>query len=228
MADFALAKIQKSLIRKPLAGGAFFAPVDVDIPAAFTTGGTFTIPMATPAGPGGTPAAVPGFTSIGAISKDAAPTFTPETETSDVETWGMLEPSRTDIISRKTSISFTAQETNLKSLELYHNVDLSGILADSTTGEVSFADPTAPDLIYHRAIFVAVDGSGPRAIYIVKVVPNFIITEVSEQAWNDGEAMAYQITGQAKVDEDLGYAVKTHFCGPGWKALLDKTGFKSA
>ncbi|QBP33247.1 major tail protein [Gordonia phage BrutonGaster] len=212
--------IRKALIRKPLAGGILFAPKSAASPTSWTT---FT------AGP---PATITfnkptGFEPLGAISKENPPTFTPETEVSDVETWGLLEASRTDIISRNTTVNFVAQETNRKVLELYHNADYSNVTPDAQTGEVQFADPTAPDVIYHRAAFVTVDGQGDRAIYIIKYCPNFIITEVGEQSWSQDGAIDYNITGRAKVDEDAGYAVKTIICGPGWKALEAEHGFGS-
>lgn len=210
--------VKKSLIRKPLAGGVLFAPVTAPIPTSWTqlTGGAIVFNKPNDHEP------------LGAISKENPPTFTPETESSDVETWGYLEATRTDIISRNTTVNFVAQETNRRVLELYHNADLSTVEADALTGEVQFADPTAPDLIYHRAAFVAVDGQGDRAIYVIKYCPNFIITEVGEQSWSQEGALEYNITGRAKVDEVAGYAIKTIICGPGWEALKAHHGFDTA
>lgn len=210
--------IKKSLIRKPLAGGVLFAPVTAPIPTSWTSLNSGVITFNKPND----------HDPLGAISKENPPTFTPETETSDVETWGLLEASRTDIISRNTTVNFVAQETNRKVLELYHNMDLSAVEADADTGEVEFADPTAPDVIYHRAAFITVDGQGDRAIYIIKYCPNFIITEVGEQSWSSENAIEYNITGRAKVDEVAGYAVKTIICGPGWDALQAVHGFDTA
>ena len=205
--------IQKKLIRKMTAGAVLFADIETAIPDKLTSGADaeFTVPT--------------GFTSLGAVSKDGSPSFTPETETSEVESWGLLEPSRTDIITRTTNVAWTSQETNKRVLGLYHNVDLDDVTADATTGETEFADPTSPDVIYHRAMFVGIDGQGENAVYIVKVCPQFTITEVGEQTWNADNAVEYQLTGQAKVDEELGYAVKTVFCGPGWKKIAAAAGF---
>lgn len=215
--DFAtLRDLKQSLIRKPLAGAVLLAPMSTAIPTAFTTGATADL------------AALTGFKSVGHISRDNSPTFTPETQTSDVESWGLLESARTDIISRNTTISWTGQETHKLNLELYHNVDLSAVTADATTGEVAIADPTDPSIVYHRAIFLSVDGSGANAIYVIKVCPKFTVTEVAEQTWNQENAIEYNITGRAKVDEDEGYAIKTIFAGPGWKALAADAGFSAA
>nr|WP_296763809.1 hypothetical protein [Rhodococcus sp. (in: high G+C Gram-positive bacteria)] len=216
MASFAeIRDLKQSLIRKPLAGAVLLAPLSADVPQTFTTGTTAEL------------AALTAYKSVGHISRENSPTFTPETEVSDVESWGLLESARTDIISRNTTISWTGQETHKLNLELYHNVDLSAVTPDATTGEVSFADPTDPSIIYHRAIFLSVDGSGANAIYIIKVAPRFTVTEVAEQSWNQESAIEYAITGRAKVDEDEGYAIKTFFGGPGWKALGAETGFSA-
>ncbi|MBM4707932.1 hypothetical protein GS982_01305 [Rhodococcus hoagii] len=214
--DADVRKLQQSLIIKPLAGAVLLAPADTAIPEKFTTGAAATLQALT------------GFKSVGHISKENSPTFTPETETSDVESWGLLEAARTDIISRNTTITWTGQETHKLNLELYHNVDLSNVKGDKDSGELGFADPTAPALRYHRAIFISVDGAGADQIYIIKVVPKFVVTEVSEQAWNQESALEYAITGRAKVDETLGYAVKTIFAGPGWKKIVTAAGFELA
>lgn len=208
--------LKQSLIRKPLAGAVLLAPASTAIPASFTSGATSEL------------SALTGFQSIGHISRENAPTFTPETELSEVDSWGLLESARTDIISRNTTISWTGQETHKKNLELYHGVDLSAIEADAVTGELSFADPTAPSITYHRAIFISVDGAGADQIFIIKVVPKFVVTEVAEQSWNQDSAIEYAITGRAKLDEDEGYAIKTVFAGPGWKKLVTSAGFTVA
>lgn len=208
--------LKQNLIRKPLAGAVLFAPIATAIPAAFTTGATSEL------------SALTGFQSLGHISRENAPTFTPETEMSEVESWGLLDSARNDIISRKTTISWTGQETHKKNLELYHNVDLSAVQGDATTGELSFTDPTAPSVTYHRAIFISVDGAGTDSIYIIKVVPKFTVTEVAEQSWNQDSVLEYAITGKAMLDEDLGYSIKTVFAGPGWKQIVTDAGFTLA
>lgn len=208
--------LKQNLIRKPLAGAVLLAPIETAIPTAFTSGATSEL------------TALTGFTSVGHISRENAPTFTPETELAEVESWGLLEAARTDIISRNTTISWTGQETHKLNLELYHNVDLSAVTGDATTGELGFADPTSPSITYHRAIFVSVDGAGTDQIFIIKVVPKFTVTEVAEQTWNQDSVLEYAITGRAMVDEDLGYAVKTVFAGPGWKKIVTDAGFTLA
>ena len=214
MADNATIKgIKKKLIRKALAGSVLLADVDAVSPVAFTTGtgAVFTVPA--------------GFEPLGAISREGAPTFTPETESSDVESWGELEATRTDLISRNTTITWTGQETHRRNLELYHGVDLSAIEADATTGEVAFADATDPATRYFRAIFIGIDGRDEDAIYVIKYCPRLTITEVAEQQYGSETEIGYGFTARAKVDDDLGFAVLNVFAGPGWKDLSDLHGF---
>ncbi|RDI65761.1 phage tail tube protein [Nocardia pseudobrasiliensis] len=214
----ALRNLQQSLIRKPLAGAVLLAPLSTNLPAAFTAGETADlIDLKTT-----------GFTSLGHVAKDGAPAFTPETETSEVESWGLLESARTDITKRNTKITWTGQETHKANLELYHNRDLSTVTYDKVTGETSFADPTEPSLMYHRALFVGIDGAGADTIYVIKVVPKLTIVEVAEQSWKQDEALSYQFTARAKLDDKLGYAIKTVFGGPGWKKIAAAAGFSAS
>ncbi|WP_143549001.1 hypothetical protein [Rhodococcus sp. ACS1] len=204
--------LKQGLIRKPLAGAVLMAPYATAIPTAFTAATTADLQSLT------------GFTSLGHISKEGSPTFSVETETNDIEAWGLPEAARTDIISRSTSVSWTGLETHKTNLELFHNTTISAT-PDATTGEVSFTDPTTPSTVYRRAIFVSVDGAGTNAIFIIKVMPKFTVTEIGEQQWSEEGALEYPITGVAKTDDVLGYAVRTVFGGPGWKALSASHGF---
>ncbi|MGS2809395.1 phage tail tube protein [Nocardia sp. MW-W600-9] len=218
MADFSVLRdLKQSLIRKPLAGAVLLAPLSTEVPDKFTDTAGALIDLK-----------AAGFESLGHISKEGAPTFTPETETSEVEAWGLLESARTDIISRNTTIKWKGQETHKKNLELYHGRDLSTVKFDAASGETEFTDPTDPSIVYHRAVFLSVDGAGANAIYIIKFAPKLVVTEVDEQGWSQENAVEYGITARAKIDETEGYALKTVFAGPGWKALATKAGFAAS
>ncbi len=204
-----------SLIRRPNKGFVLIGDMSATIPAAFTSGVSAEFQGLSGAG----------FESLGLIDKGAPPTFTPEVESSDVEAWGALEPPRTDIITRKTTVAATMLETKRRNLELYSGVDLSAITADATTKEISFNDPTAPETRYHRVIVGLVDGAGANTIYYLRILPRATVTTVGEQAWTQEQALAYNVTWSAKIDEDLGYAVKHVLCGPGISPLLADMGF---
>lgn len=202
-----------SLIRRPNKGFVLIGDKDVAIPTSFTSGVTADFQGLTD------------FESLGLIAKDAPPSFKPDVKSNDVESWGALEATRTDILTKDLSVSFTAQETKKRTLELYSGISLDAINADATTGEIQYNDPTSPETRYNRIIFGMVDGAGADAIYILKILPRATVTEVGEQSWSQEQALAYNMTIKAKIDHDLGYSLKNVICGPGVKNLLADMGF---
>lgn len=215
----ALAKRQGELIRKPLAGIIAVADEDYELEAAFllteTVGATLL-------------ALDEDWEQLGWVSKSDGLTFSAETETSDVESWGALEPTRSDITKDVTSAQFTCQETNKKVLEMYYNVDLSSVTPVVNTGEVAFNQSTDPSTVYRRMLFLSKDGAGAKETYIAKVMPRANVTTKADQNWNSEDALTYGMTVAAKVDDELGFAVRHLFGGPGWKAQLVKMGFPAA
>ncbi|WP_378734923.1 hypothetical protein [Nocardia brasiliensis] len=209
-----LADFKNELIRKHLKGACFLADDTVAVPTAFTAGATAEL-QSLPEG----------YQSLGKLAVDGAPSYTPEIETSAIDSFGDLESSREDIISRNTTIELTPHETRRKVLELYIGADLSAVTPDATTGELWIKEPTTPATKFYRYLHLGIDGAGPTAIYIWRIAPKFQITSVgAQQATRDG-AMAYPLTGKAKVDSQLGYAIAWAFGGPGWKPLLAKMGW---
>jgi hypothetical protein len=208
-----IANWNPGLIRRPNKGFILVAPMTVSIPAAFTTGASADFQALT------------GFESLGLIAKDAPPSFKPDIKSNDIESWGALEATRTDIITRNLTVTFTSQETKRANLELYSGVDLSAISPDGTTNEIQFNDPTTPDTIYNRYIFGMVDGSGAQQITILRILPRATITEVAEQSWSQEQALAYNMTANAKIDPDLGYSLKNVICGPGLADIITAMGF---
>ncbi|RBO87964.1 phage tail tube protein [Nocardia puris] len=219
MADFGTIRdLKQGLIRKPLAGAILIAPYDIELPTAYFTGeGSELVDLK-----------ASGFVSIGHVSKENAPTFTPETETSEVEAWGLLESARMDMISRKTTIQWTGLETHKLNLEMWHNTDLANVRYDASTGETAFADPVEPSITYRRALFLSVDGAAANRIFMIREAPKFSVTEVGAQSMNQDQAIEYQITGRAFVDDAKQYALRTVFGGPGWKSIVQQAGFEPA
>ncbi|WP_135235679.1 hypothetical protein [Nocardia sp. CS682] len=209
-----LSDFKNELIRKHLKGAVFLAADSVAVPTAFTAGATAelqTLPT--------------GYESLGKLAVEGAPNYTPEIETSAIDSFGDLESSREDIISRNTTIELTPHETRKKTLELYTGADLSSAIPDPTTGELWIKEPTTPGAKFYRYLHLGVDGAGDHAIYIWRIAPRFQITGVgAQQATREG-AMAYPLTGKAKVDSQLGFAIAWAFGGPGWKPLLTKMGW---
>lgn len=212
----ALAKRQGELIRKPLAGIIAVANEDFVLPPAFLLTETASATLL---------ALDEDWEQLGWVSKSDGLTFSADTETSDVESWGALEPTRSDITRDVTSAQFTCQETNKKVLEMYYNVDLSAAVPTALTGEIAFNQATEPATTYRRMLFLSKDGAGTKEIYIAKLMPRANVSAKSDQNWNSEDALTYGMTVQAKVDDDAGYAVRHLFGGPGWKDNLVKMGF---
>lgn len=212
----ALAKRQGELIRKPLAGIIAVASEDFVLPPAFLLTETASATLL---------ALDEDWEQLGWVSKSDGLTFSADTETSDVESWGALEPTRSDITRDVTSAQFTCQETNKKVLEMYYNVDLSAAVPTPLTGEIAFNQATEPATTYRRMLFLSKDGAGTKEIYIAKLMPRANVSAKSDQNWNSEDALTYGMTVQAKVDDDAGYAVRHLFGGPGWKDNLVKMGF---
>lgn len=211
-------------------GGALSA-TDV---AQMTASGALLTPSGTAAVTTTTPgnyelATLPaGFVSLGWHSKEQALTWTRETESSEVTSHGASEPTREDIISDVSGLQMTAQETKLQTLELYENVDLSGVVPTPVTGEVAWNRATAPATRTYRLLAVGQDGAGLDTIYIARFCPRASITERGEQEWSDQNELAYPLTWKAKVDPVLGYSMRTMLAGPGLKSRLVAMGFPAA
>ncbi|WJJ10380.1 hypothetical protein P9990_17565 [Prescottella equi] len=204
-------------IRKALAGAVLLGPADAPEIETLTTGASSEL------------AAIPQvYKSMGRHPRDGAPTFTPTQEQNEVLTWGELEASRIDAISKNLSIAWTCQDTRKSVLSAATGVNLDNVKADAITGEVQIVEPTDPNITFYRAFFLTVDGSGADAYFIARYCPKFVITTVGEESWNQDAALVTPFTGRALVDTELGYSVKRFYGGPGWKKNLDATGFELA
>lgn len=209
-----LAAAKGKLIRKALGGFIMVAPMDVKVPEkvfADKEGNFIDFKKA-------------GFTPLGWLTKGDGINFSRETEQAEVESFGAQEPTRVDFTKDTTSAAFNCQETNKKVLELYYSQDLSEVKPDSETGEISF-EQRDPETIYRRMIYIAHDGKGKDAKYIVKIMPKATISEVQEQAWSSESELAYGMTAKASKDDDLGYSVRHVFGGPGFEKLYADMGF---
>lgn len=197
------------LIRKVQAASIFIAPIATAIPSAFTAGVSADL-TALPAA----------WSDIGLVTKDDAYSWSREVNMAETTSHGFVDPTRRDIVSNVSSLAFTAQETKMQTLSLFHNVDLAGVQATAITGEFTFADPLAPATRFNRIIGIGQDGAGAGAIYLIRVLPRAILSEPGEQAWSDENELVYPMTMTATPDTTLGYSIRYVFGGPGWKSLL--------
>ena len=211
-----LREAKGALIRKALGGFIVVAPMDVEVPDKFVDvdGGLIDLKAL-------------GYQKLGWLTKGDGINFSRDVEQQETESFGALEPTRIDFTKDVTSAAFRCQETNKQVLEMYYNLDLSGVTADANN-EFSFENEAQPSTIYRRMIYIAKDGNGDDAKYIIKTMPKAIVSEVQEQAWSSESELSYGLTVKATSDDDLGFSVRHSFGGPGFGALLADMGFAAA
>ena len=201
------------LIRKARDGSVFIAPSTATAITTLTSGVTSDL------------AALPtGYKDLGWISQDGA-SYARTTEVSEVNSFGSVEPTRSDTTRDVITLSVTAQETNIITMGLYTGADLSALEANATTGEVGIAKPSRPGFRYYRVLGLYVDDGDAGEIYMARYMPRAKVTEVSEQVFTDGDdPISYGVTFQGYEDSVLGYSHKWFWGGPGWEALLASMG----
>lgn len=212
-----LREAKGKLIRKALGGLILVADMDAEVPENI---------MADPQGNLIDFKAL-GYRPVGWLTKSDGINFTRETENSEVESFGAQEPTRIDIIKDATSAAFTCQETNRQVLEMYYAKDLSDLTMDEN-GEFGFTPDANPETTYRRMIYIAKDGNGENAKYIAKIMPKAMVSETSEQGWSSESELSYGLTVKASQDDELRWAVKHKFGGPGFLKLAEDMGIPVA
>ena len=215
----ALNDTNTNLIRKTLSGGvAFIAPYSA---AAVTS---LTDDTTTP----GTPVlqSLPtDYKALGLMSEDGA-TFPRDIDTSDVNSWGVSEPTRTDIKSDQSSCKIICQETRIETLSLYLGTALDALTADAGTGEVVTDKPATPPLLYFRLLVIGRDVTSDGEFYLGRFFPRAQVTDRDElQMGADDDPIQYGLTFTAKYDSVLATSERFFWAGPGWKARIADMGF---
>lgn len=204
------------LIRKARDGSVFIGPSTVAALTAITTGATQALVTLT------------GMEDLGWTTTDGV-SYSRTTETSDVRSFGSVEPTRSDVTSDEITMAVSAQETKALTLGLYTGADLSAAMATAVTGEFQIAKPARPGFRYYRALGLFVDDGDAGEIYLARYMPRCRVTEFGEQQYNDAdEAIVYPLTFTGYEDSTLGYSHKWFFGGPGWLALLADMGIDQA
>ena len=207
-------------------GGQFSTPATMTATGTFT-GGTVPAITVTATTPGTAIDLNPlptGYADIGYVTKDDGYSFGNEWEMSEITSHGVSDPTRRDIMSTTTTVAVTAQETKRVVQEMFHAVDLSGVVP-AASGEIAFNKPLAPTTRYYRVFFLGRDGIGDGAIYMGMVYPRAMVSETGEQTGSDESEFGYPLTLTATPDSTVGYSVRFLFGGPGWRSLLTKMGW---
>ena len=229
--DFdALKNKQAELIRKALDGSVFLS-TDLTVAGVITN---LTEYRAEVPGPPIIPAGVDlaelpeTYDDLGWLDTAGAQ-FSRDVASSEVNSWGSVSPTRTDVTSDTTTLSVTAQETKLLTIGLATGADMTSVVAAFQTGEVSIAKPSRPKSRHYRALSVAVDQGDGGEIYIARFLPRAKVTGYSEQAFGAGDdPITWGVTLTGETDSDLGYSERWIFGGEGWNYLLTDMGFTQA
>lgn len=157
------------------------------------------------------------YKPIGLIRKSEGIEFSADRETSETESLGYAQPTRTDVTTEASSLTFTPHEETRLVQQLYYGLDLSDVTPDPSTGEVQFARPTLPATIYYRVLVVGVDGAGDQEFFKAWFVPRGQITETESTGMSAEDEAAYGMTLNATPDPKAGYSTKVVLGGAGFK-----------
>ena len=209
---------KNELIRKATDGSVFVQDIGAPILESITTGAT------------GDLALPPDLVSrdLGWLTEDGV-SFSGETNESAITSWGATEPTRREVTTDTTTMSVTAQETNIVTIGLYTSNDLSALVPDATTGELIVTKPPRPRLKHFRVLALSVDTHEGEPVYIARYLPRATLTRSPEQAYTGGDsALTWGLTFTSTVDSEAGYSERFLFGGPGWQAMLEDMGFEPA
>ncbi len=216
-----LQNTQDTLIRKALSGSFFTA--DFVQPAiseiTHTSGPNIGTLKLLPSGTG------PGAWGDIGLLTDAGMSFSRDTSSEDVTSFGRVTPTRTDIISDTASVTIIAQETKAKTLAMASGVASSALVL-LAGGELKIAKPARPTSRQYRGLAIAVDEVDAGEVYIGRSMPNMKPSSFGAVSFAKGaDPIQYEVTFVGHEDPALGYTEAWHFGGPGWASLLTDMGF---
>jgi len=218
-----IAKLQKQLTTKIQRLHLFKAPITAPIPDALTALNTTTstvelIELNE----------ADGWADMGLIGADDAPTWSRDTETEDLLAIGFRDAIRTEITSDVENLACTLLERNRHVIETYDNIDLSGLVPATGTGELKWVRPQDAPLIQSRYFAIGQDGTGADRVWLAKLLTAGVVQEVDEQTWGGEGFLSYPVTLKGLIDTDAGTSLVTYMGGPGVKANLERMGFPAA
>jgi hypothetical protein len=208
-----LKKHQNHLIRKALEGSVFAAPITAPAVTALTDTTSELLDLPT------------GYVDLGFMSDDGAQ-FSSDIDSSDVTSWGSVEPTRRDITQDVTTLQGFFQETNKMTVALYTGVDAASLTPSATSGELMIDKPDRPASRHYRILTIGVDLADAGEIYVARFLPRASVTDKDDQNFQSGDdPLGWPVTMTAYKDSALGTSERYFFGGPGWKALLADMGF---
>lgn len=220
MATFKDLNVTKNqLIRRAKAGAVLAAQMSVTAPTAITSTSSATLITLS----------ATDWKPFGWMTTEGV-NFERTTESTDTNSYGSREATRSDVTRDEISMTCTAQETKLLTIGMTTGADLTAITANATTGEVQIEKPDTPKLRYYRILGLFLDyNDDGLEIYFGRFMPRAQISDFGSQSYNEDEnGINYPMTWRGKKDETLGFSHKWFWGGPGWKSLLTDMGIPNA
>lgn len=208
---------QAELIRKTLDGSVFIAPTSSELITTLTDS-TDKLLAELP----------PGYEDLGLCTDDGAQ-FSRDVSTSDITSWGRVEPSRSDITQDQTTLEVACQEMKKVTIGLHTGADMSSIVP-AANGEVVIDKPARPAARYYRVLALGVDLTDDGELYVARFLPRAKVTDYSDfnMQSSDDSALTWGATLTSHLDTGMGASERWLFGGPGWYAILSQMGFATA
>lgn len=156
-----------------------------------------------------------GYISVGTTTASDGATWTRETNNSDVTSYGRSQPSRRDIISDISGLTFTAQESKKLVMELFWNQEIAEKV--NAHGGIYWDKSTRPRSRRVRLLGLAKDGDGQNAVYCARWLPSAQLAEGAEQGWSMENELNYPLNFTAFVEKRFKTAFREIWGGPGYK-----------
>lgn len=167
------------------------------------------------------------FVSLGHFEKKAGVALATDITAADIEAYGESDPIRTIISKRKTSINFSMYQNGKAQLELIWAANYDDVVP-SAFGGVVLPAPSTPGNIFYRAILLGLDTRNSREVWPYWLMPKVQLSKVDNQSLNDDGVLEYKPTLTAFKDDLTQYSVAQGFAGPGWRDIIDLSGFAAA
>lgn len=208
---------REELIFKGLEGSIFIAPMTSALPTALT--GSDMQLLALPSG----------YEDVGWVDGSDGVNWSRKVDTSDTDSWGSPEPTRSDINKDEASLKFTMQETRRVTLETYFGQSMTNVEADATSNEVQFTQPRRPQTRYFRLFGLFVDGAGDDEVYVARLFPRANVIDMDDSKWTTKDSVAnFGVGVRANWSSSDGFSVKHFIGGPGWASRVENAGFQIA
>lgn len=170
-----------------------------------------------------------GYSDFGWMTTDGLQ-FSRDVSSSDISSFGSVEPTRSDITSDIESLEVSLQETNIHTISLISGISEDQLVPDAASGELKVAKPATPSADYWRLLAFGCDIVNGQELYVGRHLPRAKVTAYADSAIANGDdPLLWGATFQGMKDDALATptAKIDFFGGPGWKALLVDMGFAS-